>query len=133
MLGLVVAPSGCLLPFLSGVASSWSIGSNMFSDFDRWQVAHLVLGQVEPDAIRHILYGIYRDGNPFLAPKMAFVQEHMGNVMVAWVDDQPLDPSDTAIGGGHWVPAAHLHLPQGYPVTMDKDRGFGAATPVPRP
>ena len=86
----------------------------MFIDLHWGQSSHLALGEVEPDAGRDILDGTYGDGNPLLAPEVAFVKEHMGDAMVIRVDDQPPDPPDFAVGGEDVLPPAHLHLTQRY-------------------
>jgi hypothetical protein len=91
----------------------------MFIDLHWWQVAYFVLGEVEPDAVCGVFDGAYRDGNPLLPPQMAFVEKHMGDAMVSWVDDQPLDPPDGAVGGEHVLSPAHLHLTQGHSVIGD--------------
>jgi hypothetical protein len=85
----------------------------MFIDLHWRQVAYFALSQVEPDAVSGVFDGAYWDGDPLLAPEMAFVEEHMGHAMVAGVDDQPLDPPDGPVGGKHVLAPAHLHLTQG--------------------
>ena len=60
---------------------------------------------------------------------MPLLQEHMSHVVVARVDDEPLDPPDVAIGGMDLLAAAHGHLAQGEPVVGDgprSSRRFGA-------
>jgi hypothetical protein len=96
----------------------------MFVDLHRRQVADFVLAEVEPHAVGCVFDGAYRDGNPLLAPEMAFVKEHMGHAMVPRVDDETLDAPDGAVGGKHVVPPAHLHLTKGNSVVGDY-YGFG--------
>ena len=42
-------------------------------EVDRWQVAHLVFGEVEPDAVLDACHGADRNGDPLLAPEVALV------------------------------------------------------------
>ena len=77
--------------------------------------------------------GTYRDGNSLLAPEVAFVEEHMGDAMVAWVDDQPLDAPDGAVGGEHVLTPAHLHLAQGHSVIGDHYGRGQRPSSCPRP
>jgi hypothetical protein len=41
---------------------------------------------------------------------MPLLEEHVGHVVVASVDDEPLDPSADAIGGMDLLTAAYGHL-----------------------
>src|SRR5215475_7464444 len=74
------------------------------------QVPYLVPGEVEPDPVVGSRHGADRDGYLLAAPQVPFLQEHMGHMAVAGVDDQPFHVPDCAVGGMDTVAAAHRHL-----------------------
>ena len=53
-------------------------------EVDRWQVSHLVLGEIEPDAVRDACHGTDRNGDPLLAPEVALVEQDVCHVMDRW-------------------------------------------------
>ena len=74
------------------------------------QVPHLLLGDVEPDAVHDPGDGANRDGHLPAAKQMPLLQQHVAYVVVARVDDKPLDSSDLAVGGIDALIAAHCDL-----------------------
>jgi hypothetical protein len=50
------------------------------------KLAYLILGQAEPDAIFDIPHGTYWYGDSLLAPKVPFVEEDVGDAMIARLD-----------------------------------------------
>jgi hypothetical protein len=81
-------------------------------DVDGRQVLHLLLGDVEPDAVVDAGDRADRDGHFLASPQMPLLEEHMGHMVVSRVDDQALDPPDIAVGGVDVLVPAHGHLAQ---------------------
>ena len=48
--------------------------SLLVCEIDLWQVAHLILGEVELDTVVDAAHRADRDGNPLLAPQVPFVE-----------------------------------------------------------
>ena len=57
--------------------------------------------------------GADRDGYFLAAEHMPLLQQHVGHMAAAGVDDQPLDLPDGAVGGVNALAAAHGYLAQG--------------------
>src|ERR1039458_1905753 len=74
------------------------------------QVLHLELGDVEPDTAVDAGHGADGDGYFLAAPQVPLLEQHVGYVVVAGVDDEPLDLADVAIGSMHALAAARRHL-----------------------
>ena len=95
------------------------------------QVLHLLPGDAELDAVladsRH---GADRDRHYLAAEHVSLLQEHVGDLVAAGVDDEPLDLPDVAVGGMDVLAAAYSYLSGGKGVVGD---GRGSASqPVPR-
>ena len=73
---------------------------------DSWQISHLVLGESESNAIFGVFHGVDRNGDRLFAPEVTFVQQDVGHVMVAGIDDEASDPSDGAVRRVYLVAAA---------------------------
>ncbi len=69
------------------------------ADVYGWQVLHVLLGDVELDAVLDVGHSADRDGHFSAAPQMPLLQEHVGYVLVGRVDDESLDSPDVAVGG----------------------------------
>ena len=83
------------------------------------QVLHLLLGDRELDAVAGAGHRADRDSYFLAAPQVALLEEHMGHVVIAGVDEEALDPADVAVGGVDRFAAADLHLSQGNAVAGD--------------
>lgn len=68
----------------------------------------------------------YRYRHSFVAPKVALVQEDMGDVMMA-VDDEPSHVPDRSIAGVHGLTPAYLYLARRNPVVDDRLRADGVS------
>src|ERR1022692_1924831 len=71
-------------------ASLAALPGRVIDDHGR-QVLHLLLGNAELDAVVDPGDGADRDGYFLAAEHVPLLQEHMGHVVVARVDDKPLD------------------------------------------
>jgi len=68
-------------------------------DVDGRQVLHLLLGGAELDTVHTDRgHGGDRDGDFLAAPQVALLEEYVGHVVAARVDDKPLDLPDGAVG-----------------------------------
>src|SRR5215472_7313278 len=95
----------------------------------RRQVPHVVLGEVEPDTVLGPGDGADRDGYLLAPPQVPLLEQHVGHVVVAQVDDEPFHVADLAVGGMGAIAAAHLHLAQRNGVVGDGLRDPGDYVP----
>ena len=77
------------------------------------QVLRLLLGDIELDDVHDPSDGADRNGHFPAAEQMPLLQQHVAHVVVARVDDKPLDPPDLAVGGIDALSAAHADLARG--------------------
>ena len=93
------------------------------------QVPDLVLGEVEsiPSSVPVTApIGMATSLRPRQVP---FLEEHMGHVVVAGIDDEPFDMSDRAVDGLDAVAAAHRYLAEGEGVIGDGLQDPGEISP----
>ena len=77
------------------------------------QILHLLLGDVEPDSFGGPGHGADRDGDLLAPPQMALLEQHVGHVMIARVDEEPLDLADLAVHGMDVVTGTDLCFTHG--------------------
>ena len=70
------------------------------------------LAQAEPDTVLGVGDGADRDGHFLAAPQVPLLEEHVGHVVVAGIDDEPFHMADLTVGGMDAIAAAHRHLTQ---------------------
>lgn len=113
--------SCCWLPLLSVKSVLVALSPGVIDVHGR-RVPHLLLGEVEPGTVVvGLLNGVVvdlgdgadRDGYFLAAEQVPLLQQHVGHVAAAGVDDQPLDLPDGAVGGVDALAAAHGYLAQG--------------------
>jgi len=86
----------------------------------RWQVLYLLLGDVELDAILvDSGHGANRDRHALTGEHMSLLEEHVGDLVAAGVDNEPLDLPDVTVGGVDVIAAAHSYLSGGKGVVGD--------------
>src|ERR1035437_5535506 len=85
--------------------------AEVIEDYGR-QVLHFLRGDVESDAVLERGHGTDRDRHFFAAQDMPLLEENVGHVMIARIDDEPLDSSDFAVGGMDSLASVHGHLAQ---------------------
>jgi hypothetical protein len=96
------------------------------------QVLHLLPGDVELDAVlADSRYGADRDRHYLAAEHMSLLEEHVGDLMAAGVDDEPLDLPDVAVGGMDVFAAVHSHLSGGKGVVGDSGIVLLAGSSLP--
>ena len=66
-------------------------------DADGRQVAYLLFGDVELDTVEDVSHGADRNGDFLAAEHAPLLEEHVGHVVTARVDDQPLNSPDGVI------------------------------------
>ena len=77
-----------------------------------WQVLHLLPGDAELDAaLVDSRHGADRDRHDLTSEHVSLLEEHVGDVVAAGVEDEPLDLSDVAVGGMDVTAAAHKPVP----------------------
>jgi uncharacterized repeat protein (TIGR01451 family) len=88
----------------------------------RRQVLDVLLGDLELYAVGGAGHRADRDGYLLAAPQVAFLEEHMGDVVAAGVDDQALDLADVTVSGMHVLAAAYGYLSHRNGVVGDRLR-----------
>src|SRR5271163_947362 len=84
------------------------------------QVLDLLLGNAELDAVlADSGHGADRDRHYLAAEHVSLLEEHVGDLVAAGVDDEPLDLADAAVAGMDVLAAAHSYLPGGKGVVGD--------------
>src|SRR5271170_7162355 len=78
----------------------------------RWQVLDVLLGDAEPDAVTCLRDRADRDGHLPAPPQVPLLEQHMGDVAAAAIDDEALNLADVAVSGMHVLAAAYGHLAQ---------------------
>jgi hypothetical protein len=68
-------------------------------DVHEREVLRLLLADVEVDAVHHPGDSTDRNDHIPAAEQMSLLQEHVAHVVIARVDDKPLDPPDLAVCG----------------------------------
>jgi hypothetical protein len=63
-------------------------------DVHRWQGLHVVLAEVEPNAVLDTGHSADRDGHLLAPPEVPLLEEHVGDMVVAGLDDQPVNLAD---------------------------------------
>src|ERR1700683_5404615 len=97
-------------------------------DIHSRQVLHLLFGERDSDAIVDPGHRADRDGDLFATAQVPLLEKDMGDVVVASVEDDPLDPSDVAVGGVHLLASSYGYLAEREGVIGDglRDTRHGA-------
>jgi hypothetical protein len=95
------------------------------------QVLHVLLSDRELYAVAGAGHRADRDGHLLAAPQVTLLEEQVGHVAVARVDDQTLDQAYLTVGSVDGFAAAHGHLTQGNLVQDDGPRDVRQADAHP--
>ena len=76
----------------------------------RRQFSYLFLGEVEADAGVDPSHGADGDGDFLAAPQMPLLEQYVGHLVIALVDQEALHPPDLTIDGVDPFPRPHLVL-----------------------
>jgi len=75
-------------------------------EVDGRQVLHVLPGDLELDAVVGAGHRRDRDGYFLAAPQVSLLEEHVGHVTAAGVDDEALDLADVPVSGLDVITAA---------------------------
>jgi hypothetical protein len=89
-------------------------------EVDGRQILYLLLGDAKADLRSKVHHGADGDCHFFAAPQMPFLEQNVSDVMVAGVDDEPLDFSNLTIRGVYWDAPSNCHFPQWQLVVRDR-------------
>ena len=70
----------------------------------------VVLGQVHRDALVDLIDRADRNGDLLAPPKVAFLEQHVGDVTLGRIDDEPFDLADLAVTGVHSLAPTNADL-----------------------